>query len=616
MQFTNPFALSVLGLIPVLILIHMITSRPRQAEVTNIFLWQEALREKKGGIRLQRFLRNLPLWFQILIVFLTSAALAEPIWFYPSKVTGNIILVLDTSASMKTLTPEKTRFEQAQKEAIGLIEELPERSKMLIMTAGNRPELLTTGFTSDKSTLKRLVKDVRPLDVPGELEKALYLALSFVNPEQDDWIFLITDGAGGEFARLSKIHPKIRPILISGGGNNVGITKFTIKSYPGLSERYEIMLEVKNFTSNSVKCPIRLTLKRKTIIAESLTLTPFEKQLLVFPYSGPFTGTVRVFLELEDDFPLDNQVFSEVSASQDIWVMLVTKGNYFLEKLLTAYPNLLVNVFDEVTPSSWDIQTQQHDIVILDRIPPPATERGNFLLIDAFSPSIPITKIGQVEAPHVLDWDQTHPLMSQLDLTGLQIAAAEKTEAGASVQQILEANQTGLIYAYQQDNLRTVFIGFDLLRSDLPLRVAFPVLIGNILRWLRPAKLQFTAFQAKAGQPLEFFLAPGTDRLSLRKPSGKWNRSFSATNPFKFDETNEVGLYTLVEGKKRRYFAVNLLNESESDIRSPEVETAVEETTIIPTSKLVTAKISLWLPIMLLALAALLVEWYVWLKNK
>ncbi len=614
MQFTNPFALLVLGFIPILILIHTITSRPRRAEVTNIFLWQDVLREKKGGIRFQRFLRNLPLWFQILLVLLTSAALAEPIWFYPSKVTGNIIVVLDTSASMKTVTSEGTRFEQAQEKAVELIDDLPERSQMLVIAAGHRPELLT-GFTSDKSRLNDIVTDARASDVPGKREKALYLALSFVNPERDDWIFLITDGAGGVFAELVNLHPKIRPVVISGGERNIGITKFEVKAYPGIREEYEIMLEVKNFTSESVTCPIRLTLQRRTIVEESIALSPLEKRLLIFPYTGEFNGTLRGFLDIEDDFPLDNQVFSEVTAFQDMWVMLVTPGNYFLEKLLTAYPNLLMNRFDEITPSSWDVQAQQHDLVILDRIDPPSTERGNFLLIDAFSPSLPLSKTGELDAPVMLDWDETHPLMEQLNLSGLNIAAASRIEAGENIQPVLEAEETGLLYAYQQEGLRAVLLGFDLLESDLPLRVAFPVLMGNIVQWLSPDKLQFSSFHAKAGEPLELFLAPGTEKLSLRTPSGNWKRSFPATHPFTFTDTNEVGIYTFIEDQKRRYFAVNLLDEAESDIRVPERDTLNSENTTIPASELVTAKLPLWLPILFIALAALLAEWYVWLTR-
>ncbi|MBW1913165.1 MAG: BatA domain-containing protein, partial [Deltaproteobacteria bacterium] len=48
MQFANPIALLLLGLIPILILIHSLRPKPRQVEVTNLFLWQEALKERRG----------------------------------------------------------------------------------------------------------------------------------------------------------------------------------------------------------------------------------------------------------------------------------------------------------------------------------------------------------------------------------------------------------------------------------------------------------------------------------------------------------------------------------------------------------------------------------------
>jgi len=53
MQFANPIALLLLGLIPILILIHSLRPKPRQVEVTNLFLWQEALKERRGGGRIR-----------------------------------------------------------------------------------------------------------------------------------------------------------------------------------------------------------------------------------------------------------------------------------------------------------------------------------------------------------------------------------------------------------------------------------------------------------------------------------------------------------------------------------------------------------------------------------
>ena len=76
MQFLYPGMLMLLGLIPVLILIHLLKPKPTQVDVTNLFLWQEVLKERGRRIRLEHLKKNLPLLFQILIVIVVALALA------------------------------------------------------------------------------------------------------------------------------------------------------------------------------------------------------------------------------------------------------------------------------------------------------------------------------------------------------------------------------------------------------------------------------------------------------------------------------------------------------------------------------------------------------------
>jgi len=615
MQIANPSALLALGLIPVLILIHSLRPKPKQVEVTSLFLWQEALKEKRGGLRIQRIIRNLPLLLQILAVILATVALAKPVWFYTSNIKGDVILVLDSSASMKTRTASGIRFDQAKKEALKIINELPKDSKILIIEAGSRPALKSV-FSDDKKELKRIVEGIKPTDSPGRIEKALYLALSFMNPERDDWTFLITDGAEGHFEKLSRIHQKVRPILVSGGERNIGITKFEFRQELDFEDRYEIMVEVKNFNQNPVLCPIHLTLDENTIVRKTIGLRALEKRLLIFPYSGLIAGTGQVTLKVNDDFPVDNKAYTVLNTSKDIWILLVTKGNYFLRKLLEAYPNFMINSVRQIIPSSWADQTERHDMVILDRIHPPSTEKGNFLLIESFSPSIPLLKIGEIDNPKVLDWDRRNPLLANLDLSGLTIEHAAQVKAEKTLRPIVESGQTGLMYSYEKSGLRAVFLCFDLTRSDLPLRVAFPVMMSNIFQWLHPNKLRFSSSQIKAGRSFAVYLEPRTKNFSIRTPSGKWEKHQAKSNPFYYTNTSEVGIYSVVEGEKWRYFAVNLADESESDIRAPMVELPAKGAAVNLDSEPATVELPLWIIFLLSASIILILEWYFWLKSR
>ncbi len=613
MQFLYPAMLWVLGLIPVLILFHFLKPKPKQVQVTNLFLWQEVIKERGGSVTLKQLKKNLPLLLQILIIILVALALARPVWVHFTRKTGDLILVVDTSASMKTKTASTTRFDLAREKAFEVIDQRENPQKILVIEAGSEP-VLTSGFVEDSAQAKDLVKGLKPSDTPGKLAKALYLALSFIDPSKDDSIYLITDGADTDFSQLAQIHPKITPILISGGEKNIGITKFEFRQEVDRPYTYQIMLEVKNFTPHGVECPIRLLIDRTTVADTQITLAALEKQLLIFPYSGLLTGIARAELDIDDDFEVDNVARLSLSSSTDLWVLLVSQGNYFLEKLLETYPNVLVNPVKEITPSSWKEQTMRHDIVIIDRMDFPAAESGNFLLIDSYSPSIPINKTGQIDFPAILDWDKKSPLMANVNLGGLTIEQAATLQTDMIRRPVVESSQTGLVYTYEEDDMRAVLLGFDITRTDLPLKVAFPVMMSNIINWLNPNKLMFSVLHSRAGEPYNIYLQPQTQQFSVRAPGEKSRKYQVTSNPFRYTDTKTVGIYTVYEDKKKRYFTVNLTDESESNITVPGIDVISPTSDAAVDSEEITTQQPLWPFFLALSFSVLILEWYVWLR--
>jgi hypothetical protein len=613
MLFLNPGMLITLATIPLLILIHTLKPKPKQIEVTNLFLWQEVLKERSSHLTFERLKKNLPLLFQILIVILAALALAKPTWMVFTSKKGNMIIVIDTSASMKAKSGTGTRFDVAREKAVELIDQRDADQKILIVDAGSKP-VVKAGFLDDSNQAKSIVKSLSPSDASAELEDAIYLALSFVDPSKEDFLYLITDGAGGKFSALVKNHPKIRPIIVTGGNHNIGITKFEFRQEIDRNDRYEIMLAIKNFNPTPIECLVRLSVDNVPIFDSLITFEAKEKKLLIFPYSGLITGIARAILGIDDDFAVDNHAYLSLNASKDIWVLLVSKGNHFLEKLLEAYPNFKVNSVKEIIPSSWNEQTLRHDIVIVDRMDFPKIEKGNLLLIDSYSPSIPILKTGHLRFPKNLDWDRKSPLMANVNVGGLIVEQAAILQADKRLQPVIESTQTGLMYTYEEGGLRAVLLGFDLTKSDLPLKIAFPVMMSNIINWLNPHKLEFSTLQTRAGEPFDIYLDPQTNTFYTRAPQDKWERQQVETNPFRYTHTRKVGIYSISENDKQRYFTVNLADASESDIRT----TSLEQLSDKPDDPLVPEKISvqqpLWTFFLLFGCALMIIEWYLWLS--
>ncbi len=602
--------LLTLGLIPILILIHALKPKPKQVEVSNLFLWQAVLKERSRNLSFERLRRNLPLLLQIVLVILAALALANPTWVYSVSRPGNMILVVDTSASMKTNTESGTRFERAIEKALDLIEQHEGDQQILIVEAAKKP-LVKTGFSEDAHQAKRIVKSLTPTDQSAELEPAIYLALSFVDASGRDSIYVITDGAGGDFSGLVERHPMIKPVIVSGGEHNIGITRFEFRQAFAGYDKYEIMLEVKNFTPAAVECPVRLLIDNTILFEDSVFLQAREKKVLIIPYSGLITGIARALLGIDDDFSIDNQAYLSLNASRDVWVLLVSEGNYFLEKLLDAYPNFKVNAVKEIVPSSWQEQVLRHDIVIVDRMDFPETKKGNFLLINAYSPSIPLVKTGEIAFPRNIHWDHENPIMANVDFSGMAVEQAALLQAGKQAVPVVESADTGLLYTYEKGGLRAAIMGFDITRSDLPFKIAFPVMMSNMINWLNPHRLEFSTLQTRTGEPFDIYLALQTDVFHTRAPHEKWEKQPAVANPFRYTRTDQVGIYSIFENGKQRYFTVNLADESESDISASWIAEKPDEP-LRPAE--VSARQSLWAVLLFLALGVLILEWYFWLK--
>lgn len=614
MYLANTAALAALGLIPILLIIHSLKPRPRTEQVSSLYLWREVLKEKKGGLKLQRFISNLPLLLQILAVILGSLALAQPVWTYESRIKGDVILVMDSTASMKTKTGDGSRFDKAKAEALNLVDELPDGSQMMIIEAGAKP-LLTARFSPDKTLLKNTIRNMTPTDAPGEPDKSIYLALSFMDHERQDQVFFITDGAAKNTDELLALNDKIKPIFISGGENNVGITRFEFRPQIHYAGSFQVLLEIKNFNRYALVCPVEVTYDGELAIQQNVALAAGEKKLLIFPHLGEPVEEAIAEIKLDDDLEVDNKAYTVMDPSKKIWVLLVSPGNYFLETVLKAFPNVLVNKIKTVNAAFWDEQVQRHDIVILDRVSAPSTKTGRFFFIDAYSPDLPIKKVGSTGNPAILDWARVNPITANLDLSGLQIESASVVTTAPEVTVIAESEETGLLFSYEADGLKAVFLGFDFMKSDLPLKVAFPVLMGNIFDWLFPAKLRFKPLKTIAGKSMAISLDPATKKISIRSPSGKWEYINVTAKPYIYEKTSSTGIYAVNEGERRKYFAVNLLDEAESDIAPDGDDEEAAVSGFSQAAATTEALKPLWYAFLLTLALVLTLEWVVWIRR-
>ncbi len=571
MQWGSPLSLFLLlAAVPFILFLHSLKPKGIKIGTTALFLWERVLRERPVGKRLGWLLRkNLLLILQILIALILILALADPSFLRFGAAAGDTVAVIDMSASMKAAGRAGTRFEEARKELLSLIDAMPFDRKMMVIGAGPLPRILSP-FTADRKRLKNLARALQPTDGPGQVKETILLAHSFLKPASRDRVVVLSDGAFDGAEELPWHSSHLRLVRVEGKNENVGITGFEFRRVPNSARDYEIMIAVKNFTPHPLRVPLTLTIGEKRWTEETLALAPQESRVAIYPYRGVLGKRATASLGIEDDFPTDNRAFLTLAESLPLRLLYVGKGNPYLEPLFRSFSDIQVSRLDHVASDFFSSRRDDFDVTVFDGVLPPPLVQGNFILINTVAEGLPLQAAGKTQNPRPVPLAAAHPLIEGVRLDELRIRESlHLIPTGGGV--VLARSQEGpLLFAYETGRVKVLVFGFDLLASDLPFRVAFPLLLNNAFDWFQPRRAEFPAAKIQAGKPYFLHLRGAEDQVEVLSPSGRREILQATSNPLPFTDTLEAGFYSFKTGGREGEFAVNLLSESESQI-SPRV---------------------------------------------
>jgi Mg-chelatase subunit ChlD len=607
MTWGVPFALLVaLGAVPLILFLHSLRPRGEKIRTTALFIWERVLKERPLATRLGWLLRkNLLLILQLAAALALVAALADPALLNFGAPAGDTVVVVDLTASMKAKSNGGTRFDAARRELLALVEGLRAEQRMMLIGAGPETRLIVP-FTTDKTRLREAARSLTPTDASGNVRDAILSGHAFLKQDSRDRVVIVSDAAFAGAEEFSRPSANSRFIRIPGGTENVGIVSLSLRRRIDGSARYEVLAQVRNFGVKAARVAVTLALGDTVLTREEMTIEPRGRHVLVHPYNGNPAGTLTAQLAIDDDLPTDNRAALTVSAVAPLRLLYVGPGNAALGNLLRVFPRVELTSLESWQPDA--VRASDFDVVIFDRVAAPEISEGNVILIDTVAPNLPLEVEGTVRTPRVSGPLASHPLTAGLRLGDLHVQEASRVAAGGDSLVLARTPESALLVAFERARLRALYIGFDLTASDLPLRVAFPVLFHNAFEWFRPSRREFPADGVRAGAPLPIYVAPGDRDLEITAPSGRTERLEVTTNPVLFGDTLVAGIHTYKSASREGRFAVNLFDEEESDIAArlgapTEATPAVsQDGTSVPTG------FSLWPVLLGLVLLLLVVE--------
>ena len=603
MSFLSPVALALFALSLPLVLLYFLKARRRQFRVSSLLLWEAVLRDREASAFFQRLQRDPLLILQILALAALTLALARPAVTVLGHGAQRVVVILDSSASMKAADVAPSRFAAAQREALAMVGRLGQGAEVMVIEAGIQPRVLV-GFTRDRDRIKAAITAAHARDLPNRVFEAIRTARSLTAQDPRAEIHVFTDGALPDVGAANEMNdPRVHWVGVGRGGRNVGITNLAIrKTYYGAFD-YQAFLSVVNYTAEPQSFTLTLAFGDQPIAETPLTLAPNVRRSVIIPFSRQGGGVVRVRLNIADDLDADNVAHAVIPPPRQMRVLLVSPGNLFLEKALRVDRQVALEVR---TPDAYQGGMERFDVVVLDSVSPPALGPGRYVLVNTAPPDVPLEILGRIEQPIIMDWDRSHPIMRHVDVAKVVIQDALRVRPLAAGRTLIEAVGGPLLYVLEEPRRKAVFVGFDLLRTDLPLRVAFPLILSNSLRWLHPAGLDQSDLQLQAGQPILLPVEYGVDTATVKTPSGRAVKVPVTRGLVSFTETDQVGIYTVATPKGETQIAVNLMSAEESDL-TPRPLPAPRVSGGTPTAS-VPVQRELWPIFVLLAAAILILE--------
>jgi hypothetical protein len=563
-NFLSPW--SLLWLLPLggaIVALYLLKLRRRDQVVSSVMLWHAVVQDTQANAPFQKLRRNLLLLLQLLALLFLVLAVARP-FLWASGLGGRTsAIVLDASASMRATDVAPSRFERAVNDARALLRQKAPGDQAMIVLAGDKPEVLAP-LTGDREKLLRALDKARPTDATGDMKEAITLAAGMIASRAAAEVTILSDGVFDKTDEMRLGGAKLQFLPVGRRGENVGITAFDVRdALGGEGTARQGFVSVQNFGKTARTFPLEIRVNDRLVDAHEVTLAPGASKSETFEnISGAQNGgVVTARLDLRDDLASDNTASVTLAPRRAVKILLVSAGNFFLENALNLDKRVTLN---RVAPGSLKpSDLAAHDMTVFDAVAPPRSlpSAGRYLFWGTPPPApsssgnggqppgddlFPVRVTGpDAERPTILDWSRTHPVMRFVDLANVNLRAARSIAPVPWASTLAESDKGALIAAGERGDGRSLYVGFSVFDSDMPLRVAFPIFLSNAVQWLT-ARPGDSGGVLKAGEVVALAATNNAGPIDIKRPDGRTDtlRPSAPGARLLYDRTNAVGVYT------------------------------------------------------------------------
>ena len=525
LEFASPMLAWWAALTIPIFLIYIIKVRLRRRPVSTLLFWNQLFDEKKPRAWWQQLRHWLSLLLQLAFVLLLVGALIDPLWSWQKNSQRRIVLIVDNSASMKaTEASGITRLQSAKEIAKGLARSLRPGDEMSLVSSGGQ-SVVHVGLTNHARLLIDGITELPETDAPSALLPAIATAERLLKDRVErSEIIVLTDGCIEDFETI-KNNPLVKIYGVGKPRENTAITRYQVRRSVMDSVGYQVLIEVTNSGLEEVKTKLELSLEDNLVDVVPITLKAGESQTRILDHTSATGGRLVAKLDSKDALLTDNSAISILPQRAPLPITLVTKGSLFLKSVLESMP-LVELTITEMAPEA----APKGGLLVLDRIIPEKLPRGRLLIVDPQNNADLITVGESLEQPLVARVEKDSPLTQHIRLDNVLFPGAKQITFTRPVESLIrDPLDSPMLARMKRPGGDLWILTCNLEQSDLPLRIAFPVLIKNAIEW----------FQGNEGQlrpvvptgTLAAFAIPEADQAEVKGEAKDADASADAQSP-------------------------------------------------------------------------------------
>jgi Ca-activated chloride channel family protein len=653
MPLTTPLALLGLLFVPAVVAMYLLRLRRSETVVPSTLLWRRLAADVEANAPWQRLRRSALLLLQLLLVVVLALVAARPFLEHPAGLARDLVVIVDTSASMSATDVAPDRLGAARDAVKGALADLPAGGKVSVIEAGRTARVLVTG-SSDLGRVRQAIDGIRPTLSRGDLDDALALAQQLAVQSGDAEIVVATDAALAA-TPTSRVDAPIRVLRVGDpkGSRNQAIVALAVRTAPSAVTR-SVFVSVANFDLELATRRVEVWGDDRLLETRTLTIDAQQKADVIVDDVPAAVGVVDVRLAPASDtdpssrpdlLSADDRAWAVVPPERPRNILVVGRGDPYLETALSSLPNS--HLFG-LTPAEYPagaVRTDgtSWDLIIFDANVPATLPASPVLAIAPPSTTELGTVVGTLNDPAIGSLGTDEPILRYVDLSTTHIARAQQLALPAWARTVIPGPKGApLLYSGLRAGLPTAVLAFEPRQSDLPLQVAFPILIANLTGELVGGSAA-PAAAVKPGDPVVLTVPGGAAGLHVVAPDGSTVDLAPAAGGSTVTDTatDQLGVYTAtpiarpdrsaaaataspsgVDASTLIRFAVDLFDLEESAI-APGNPTALEALgragaspgasagtngTATPITR-PNARDEVWIPIVLVVLVGLCAEW-------